>query len=119
MVIETEAAKFPEKEYINGIFVAVRSLKTRYEVENRRKKPNIIQYFRILFVWKFLTTMFTIVYIKLIQNRTLKNNSTTNFAVGRRGYFRNTADKKIPLVVFTVHCTTIFTEKLATSKFQL
>ncbi len=37
MEIETEAVQFPEKEYINGIFVAMRSLKTRYEVENRRK----------------------------------------------------------------------------------
>jgi hypothetical protein len=38
MEIETDAAQFPEKEYINGIFVALRSLKTRYEVKNRRKK---------------------------------------------------------------------------------
>jgi hypothetical protein len=40
METETETAQFPEKEYTNGIFVALRSLKTRYEVKNRRKKQH-------------------------------------------------------------------------------
>ncbi len=38
--IGTEAALFPEKEYINGIFLAVRYLKKKNAKKQREKKSS-------------------------------------------------------------------------------
>jgi hypothetical protein len=59
--IGTEAAQFPEKEYINGIFLAVRYLKKKNAKKQREKnqgekiiKMLVINFLRIFihFSWK-------------------------------------------------------------------
>jgi hypothetical protein len=52
--IGTEAAQFPEKEYIHGIFVAVQGLRSREDTMYRKRErlPSLIQG-----LWVFFSIM--------------------------------------------------------------
>ncbi len=66
--IEVEAALFPEKEYISGIFVAVQDNKGRWQIQGQQKAWS---YLRIFVPW----------YTRAIELKTMHFNFLITKAV--------------------------------------